>query len=102
MKNTGIFLIVGALGAAVLLMGAQRRKREAEQQKAAAALEQYKADTPAYKPKKKKKKKKKKVDKTPEPSFSFEGTVIGECVYNGGPGLMIEHADGYTECVSAT
>jgi hypothetical protein len=31
--------------------------------------------------------------------FSFAGSVIGECPYNGEAGLLIEYEDGTTECV---
>ncbi len=99
MKGAGwIVFLAGGVGLAWFLM-AQKKKKEAEALAAAQA-----AALAAPKPKTKTKPKKKKKAPAPDvptPGYSFAGTVIGNCLYNGGPGVILEYDDGSTECVAA-
>ena len=99
MKGAGwIVFLAGGVGLAWFLM-AQKKKKEAEALAAAQA-----AALAAPKPKTKttpKIKKKAPAPDVPTPGYSFAGTVIGNCLYNGGPGVILEYDDGSTECVAA-
>ncbi len=99
MKGAGwIVFLAGGVGLAWFLM-AQKKKKEAQALAAAQA-----AALAAPKPKTKTKPKKKKKTPAPDvptPGYSFAGTVIGNCLYNGGPGVILEYDDGSTECVAA-
>ena len=99
MKGAGwIVFLAGGVGLAWFLM-AQKKKKEAEALAAAQA-----AALAAPKPKTNTKPKKKQTAPAPDvptPGDSFAGPVIGNCLYNGGPGVILEYDDGSTECVAA-
>lgn len=99
MKGAGwIVFLAGGVGLAWFLMAQKKKKAQALAATQAAALA---APKPKTKTKPKKKKAKTPAPDVPTPGFSFAGTVIGNCLYNGGPGVILEYDDGSTECVAA-
>ena len=90
MRGPNLLLLLGGAAALLFFMGKRRaptgrRSMETETQRPKGAIVVEK----------------KKPDLTPSPGFSFAGSVIGECPYNGEAGLLIEYEDGTTECVPA-
>ena len=101
MKGAGwIAFLAGGVGLAWFLM-AQKKKKEAEALAAAAQAAALAAPAPPPKTKTKTKKKTPTPPPVPTPGYSFAGTVIGNCLFNGGPGVILEYDDGSTECVAA-
>jgi hypothetical protein len=92
MKGPNLLLLLGGVAALLFFVG----KRRAPTSRRLMETETQRPKAPAAK-----KKKKKKPDLTPSPGFSFAGSVIGQCPYNGEAGLLIEYEDGTTECVPA-
>jgi hypothetical protein len=91
MKGPNLLLLLGGVAALLFFVG----KRRAPTSRRLMETETQRPKAPPAK------KKKKKPDLTPSPGFSFAGSVIGQCPYNGEAGLLIEYEDGTTECVPA-
>jgi hypothetical protein len=86
MRGPNLLLLLGGVAALLFFMG----KRRAPTGRRLMETETQRPKAPPAK---------NKPDLTPSPGFSFAGSVIGECPYNGEAGLLIEYEDGTTECV---
>ena len=104
MKGNAWIIILAAAGGILWMTAAAKKKKEQKEAQALAQLAAQQTQTappPAPKKKKKKKAPTKPDPDLPSPGFSFGGEVIGNCLFSGGPGVIIEYPDGSTECVAA-
>ena len=105
--STWIALIAIAGGGAYALSQAKKKKDAAQAAalaaKATGPILGGVQEIPKPKPKPTKKKTAGPVTAAdlPSPAYSFQGSVVGNCIYNGGPGVVVEYDDGTTECLSS-
>ena len=106
MKGSAWIALIAIAGAGVYALSQVKKKKDAAQAAALAAqstgpLLSSPPPEPEPEPKKKKTAGPVTAADLPSPAYSFQGSVVGNCIYNGGPGVVVEYDDGTTECLSS-